>query len=138
MILKLTQVLVELLLNFVTGILLFIKRTDLSDLQECIVAETTVDKKCFLTCLYRSPSQNNDEFETFSSDLIFLLNNINKFQPSCSVLLGDFIAKHSKLCSTDKNNKAGTALKNFTSTVVIIKLLINQPILRTFHHLALI
>ena len=31
-----------------------IRRTDLSDLQECIVAEITVDKeRCFLTCLYR-------------------------------------------------------------------------------------
>ena len=58
-----------------------IRRTDLSDLQECIVAEVTVDKeRCFLTCLYRSPSQNDDEFETFCSDLTFLLNNINKFQ----------------------------------------------------------
>ena len=54
-----------------------IRRTDLSDLQECIVAEVTVDKeRCFLTCLYRSPSQNDDEFETFCSDLTFLLNNI--------------------------------------------------------------
>ena len=88
--------------------------------------------------MYRSPSQNNDEFETFSSDLTFLLNNVNKFQPSCSVLLGDFIAKQSKWGSTDKNNKAGIALQNFTSTVVIIKLLINQPILQMFHHLALI
>ena len=58
-----------------------IRRTDLSDLQECIVAEVTVDKeRCFLTCLYRSLSQNDDEFETFCSDLTFLLNNINKFQ----------------------------------------------------------
>ena len=33
-----------------------IRRTDLSDLQECIVAEITVDKeRCFLTCLYRWP-----------------------------------------------------------------------------------
>ena len=31
-----------------------VRRTDLSDLQECIVAEITVDKeRCFLTCLYR-------------------------------------------------------------------------------------
>ena len=71
-----------------------IRRTDLSDLQECKVAEVIVDKeRCFLTCLYRSPSQNDDGFETFCSDLTSFLNNINKFQPSCSVLLGDFNAK---------------------------------------------
>ena len=94
-----------------------IRRTDLSGLQECIVAEVTVDKeRCSLTCLCRSPSQNDDEFETFCSDLTFLLNNINKFQPSCSVLLGHFNAKHSKWCSANRSNKPGIALENITST----------------------
>ena len=97
-----------------------IRRTDLSDLQECIVAEITVAKeRCFLTSLYRSPSQNDDKLETFCCDPIFLLNNINKFQPSCSVLLRDFNAKRSKWCSSDKNNKAGILLENITSTFII-------------------
>ena len=57
-----------------------IRRTDLSDLQECINAEFTVDKeRYFLTCLHRSPSQNDAEFETFSSNLTFLLDNITLF-----------------------------------------------------------
>ena len=85
---------------YYTTYLLVIGRTDLSDLQECIVAEITVDKeRCFLTCLYNSPSQNDDELEIFCSDLTFPLNNINRFQPPCSLLLGDFNAKHSKQCS---------------------------------------
>ena len=84
-----------------------IRRTDLSDRQDCIVAEVSVDKeRCFLTCLYRSPSKNDDEFETFYFDLTFLL--INKFQPSCSVLSGDFNAKHLKWYSSDKNNGTKT------------------------------
>ena len=104
-----------------------IRRIDLSDLQECIFAETTVDKeKCFLTSLHRSPSQNDGELETFFSDLTFLLNNVNKFQPSCSVLLGDFNAKYSKWCSTDKNNKAGILLENISSTAVCNQT-INKP-----------
>ena len=83
-----------------------IRRTDLSDLEECTVAEVTVDKeRRFLTSLQRSPSRNDDEFETFCSNLNFVLNNINKFQPLCSVLLGDFNAKHSKWSYTDKSNK---------------------------------
>ena len=45
-----------------------------------------------------------------------LLNNVNKFQLSFSILVGDFNAKHSKGCSTDKNNKAGIILENITST----------------------
>ena len=58
-----------------------ISKADLSDLQECIVPEITVDKgRCFLTWLYRSPSQNDEEHETFCSDQTFLLNNINNFK----------------------------------------------------------
>ena len=66
-------------------------RTDLSDLQQCLVTEVTVEKeRCLLTCLHRSPSQNDDELETFCSDFIpltFLLDNINKFQSSSSIFL---------------------------------------------------
>ena len=76
--------------------------------------------------MYRSPSQNDDELETFCSDLTFLLNNINKFQLSCSVLLGDFNAKHSKWCSTDKNDIAGIVLENITSTTGYNQI-INKP-----------
>ena len=109
--------------------LLVITRTDLSDLQECIVAEITVGKGgCFLTCFYRSPTQNDDEIETFCSDLTFIINNINKFQPSCSLLFGDFNAKHSKWCSTEKNNKAEIILENITSTAVY-----NQIITKPTH-----
>ena len=80
----------------------------------------------FLTRLYRSPSQNNAKFETFCSDLTFHLNNIDKFQPSSSILLGDFYAKHSKWCSTDKNNKARIVLENITSTAGYNQI-INRP-----------
>ena len=54
------------------------------------------------------------------------LNNINRFQPSCSVLLGDYNAKHSKWCSTDNNNEASVALENITSTAGY-KQMINIP-----------
>ena len=71
-----------------------IRRIDLSHLQECIVAEVTVDKeRSFFTCLYSSPSQNDNKFEKFCSDLTFLLNNMNKFQPSRSFLSGEINAK---------------------------------------------
>ena len=74
-----------------------IRRIDLSHLQECIVAEVTVDKeRSFFTCLYSPPSQNDNKFGKFCSDLTFLLNNMNKFQPSRSFLSGDINAKLSK------------------------------------------
>ena len=40
-----------------------IKRNDLCQLHECLVTEMRIGKKkCFFTCLYRSPSQTSDEF----------------------------------------------------------------------------
>ena len=49
--------------------LTLIRRTDLSNFQEGLVTEITIDKeKYFLNCSYRSPSQNeldDDELKTF-------------------------------------------------------------------------
>ena len=42
------------------------------------------------------------------------------------VLLGDFNAKHSKWCSTNKSNKAGIVLENITSTAGCNQI-INEP-----------
>ena len=42
-----------------------IRRDDISTLKECLVAEITVkNEQCFLTCLYRSPSQNREQFQS--------------------------------------------------------------------------
>ena len=62
------------------------------------------------------PAKIGDELETFGSDLTFLLKDNNRLQSSCSVLLGDFNAKHSKRLSTDKNNKTGITFENISST----------------------
>ena len=70
-----------------------IRRIDMFNLQECAVAEITLDKKrCFLTCLYRWLSQKDDGLVAFCSDLTFLLN---RFQPSCqpSIMLDGIPSK---------------------------------------------
>ena len=88
-----------------------IRRTELSNLQECLVNEVTVAKEnCFLIFSSSSPSQNHEERKTFCSDLNFLLNSVNEFQSSSSILVGDFYAKFSKWYSTDKNSKARITL----------------------------
>ena len=61
------------------GVLIYYKehlplrvRIDSSPLQECLVCKiTTNGKKCFVTCLYRSPSQSVTEFCDFYDDHIF-------------------------------------------------------------------
>ena len=41
------------------------------------------------------------------------LTNINNNQPACSILIGDFNAKCSKWCSSDKNNITGLEIDNY-------------------------
>ena len=49
--------------NYYKNFLPLIKKDDITDLKECLVTEITVDnEKCSFTCLYRSPSQNCDQF----------------------------------------------------------------------------
>ena len=77
--------------------LLLIRRSDLSNMTECLVTEINVNnEKCFFTCLYRSPSQSHEELEGFCSSLDSLLSNINNQHPACSIAIRDFNAKCSK------------------------------------------
>ena len=51
------------------------------------------NERCFLTCIYRSPSQNQDEFKNFCTNFDIFLNNINEELPLCSIVTGDFNAR---------------------------------------------
>ena len=69
------------------------------------------------TCLlYRSPDQNQKQFESFYESFIDVLSGINNQQPTYSILVGDFNAKLSKWCPGDKDNKAGQDIATFTTT----------------------
>ena len=70
-------------------------------MKECLVTEINV-KKCFFTCLYRSPSQSHEELESFCSSLDSVVSNTNDQQPARSIVRGDFNAKCSKWCTSDK------------------------------------
>ena len=72
-------------------------RNDISPLKECLVCEINVNrKKCFITCLYRSPSQSNVEIGEFQDGLEATFSNLILESPFCSIILGDFNAKCSK------------------------------------------
>ena len=92
-----------------------IRKVDICKLNECIVTEITVNnERCFLTCLYRSPNQNQEQFESFCENLIDVLSGINNQQPTCSILVGDFNAKLLKWCPSDQDIKDGQ--DTFTTT----------------------
>ena len=61
----------------------------------------------FFTCIYRSPSQNKDEFKNFCTNFDILFNNINDELPLCSIVTGDFNARCSSWWKNDITNLQG-------------------------------
>ena len=83
--------------------LLILRRDVLCNLPECLAIEIRMGKKkCFFTCLCRSPSQSSGKFDTFCSNLNLFLSNINYLNPAFSIVIGDFNARTSKRWSSDK------------------------------------
>ena len=50
-------------------------------------------RKTLFSCLYRSPSQDREEFESFCTDFDLFLSNINDLSPACSIITDDFNAR---------------------------------------------
>ena len=74
------------------------------------------NKKVMVSVIYRSPSQTNDEFDTFLSNFQMLLNDINNRKPSLSVVTGDFNSRCSSWWSNDINTREGLKLLSLTSS----------------------
>ena len=74
------------------------------------------NKKVMVSVIYRPPSQNNDEFDTFLSNFQMLLNDINNRKPSLSVVTGDFNSRCSCWWSNDINTTEGLKLLSLTSS----------------------
>ena len=91
-------------------------RNDISPLKECVVVEIKANKqKCLVACLYRSPSQTNDEFDIFCDGLEATFSNLNLESPFCSIVLGDFNAKCNKWWFGDTNDHCGLELDSLSS-----------------------
>ena len=82
--------------------------------------------KVIVSVIYRSPSQTNDEFGLFLSNLEKLFSDINKLKLSLSVVTGDFNARSSSGWSDDINATEGTNLFSLTSSNGFSQL-INEP-----------
>ena len=84
------------------------------------------NKKVIVSVIYRSPSQNNDEFDIFLSNLEQLLCDVNKQKPYLSIITGDFNARSSTWWSNDINTTEGLKLFSLTSSNGFSQL-INEP-----------
>ena len=107
----------------------FVNRSDISSLlDECIVGEIRIqNKKCFITCIYRSPSQTSDEFDSFLFDYDQVCSSIASENPLMSFVIGDFNAKCTNWWSNGISNHCGTELFNLTNLLGYTQL-INEPI----------
>ena len=104
-----------------------VRRDDLCTLSNCLVTEIRLEnEKCFLTCLYRSPSQTQHEFENFCTNLDTFMDHINNELPICSVITGDLNGRYSKWCNKDITNLVGCDIDTLTSSAGY-KQIINKP-----------
>ena len=77
-----------------------IKLLNIFQLSECLAIEVGYENmKCIIVTLYRSPSQNSDEFDSFLSNLERTIDNVFNKDPNLFITLGDFNAKLSSWSS---------------------------------------
>ena len=96
----------------------FIRRDDLECLDECIIGEIRAKgSKCFVTCIYRSPSQNLDETNDFLAGFEQICSNIALEGPNCSSFFGDINAKSRNWWPNGENNPIGLDLYALTNSL---------------------
>ena len=84
------------------------------------------NKRVIVSIIYRSPSQNNSEFDLFLSNFDKLLSVISKSKPSLSVITSDFNARSSSWWPKDINTTEGSKLLSLISSNGYPQL-INEP-----------
>ena len=104
------------------GVCIYIKNSlaamvcNITKLNECIVIETNLNnRKGYVVCLYRSPSQTNDEFDDFLIKFGNTLQDISSLNPAFLMVLGDFNAKSFSWYDKDITSNEGFEIESLTS-----------------------
>ena len=71
------------------------------------------NKICNFITLYRSPSQNQDDFQAFIDNLEMSLETPPQRNPFLLVVMGVFNAKSKHWCSQDSTSFEGIAIDTF-------------------------
>ena len=104
-----------------------LKVTGVRLLEECIAFDLIISNKlCSFVALYRSPSQSQDDFATFSDNFEMTLDLVSKKNPFLIVVLGDFNAKLSQWHDKDSSTSEGISIENITSQFGLHQI-INEP-----------
>ena len=94
---------------------------------ECLSYELQIgDKICNFVALYRSPSQSQDDFETFVDNFKMTLELLAQKNPFLLTAIGDFNAKSSNWYNKDKTSFEGNTIENLTSQLGLHQI-INEP-----------
>ena len=80
----------------------------------------------WLHCFIFSPSQSQDELETFLKSLELNLHTTLANNPFLAVVFGDFNAKSNLWCKSDKTSYEGSKIEGITSQFGLQQL-INEP-----------
>ena len=93
-----------------------LKVIDIQYLQECINFEVKIrGKLCNYNVSYRSPSQSQDDFETFLKNFELNLDIILINNSFLTVVLGDSNVKPKVWCKSDKTSYKGSEIQGITS-----------------------
>ena len=94
-----------------------VKTVQINYLPECLVCEVNYkNKKIFIVTLYRSPSQNDDEFDEFLRSFESVIDHINQSNPYFVLITGDFNARSSSWWGNNVDNFEVISIENLTSS----------------------
>ena len=100
------------------------ERIDLVTLPECVVCEIQLNrKKYFFVVIYRSPSQDEDEFDNFAINFELMLSKMHAENPFCVVITGDFNCRSSQWWGDDIENNEGKLFEPITSDIGLHQLI---------------
>lgn len=103
------------------------RRDDISNFDQCVVCEIKVKKsKCFVSCMYRSQNESEEEREMFCQKFETTCHNMALEKPMGCFIVGDFNAKCTSWWPDEINNQCGLML-NDISTFYSYTQLIHQP-----------
>ena len=103
------------------------RRNDFETLPETIVAEVKLCRdKIFFVLSYCHPNLLSDEFDEYVKSLEQIYENINKENPSITIITGDFNSTSPLFWENDKENREGRVFSNFLISNNMEEL-INEP-----------
>ena len=81
-------------------------------------------KKIIFATLYRSPSQDSEQFESFIANLQLFFSDLRNENPHCIILTGDFNCRSSQWWPDDEDTPQGTALDELMETNNVYQLIL--------------